>query len=105
MRLVLTYINSDGITYSEEIILCIEYDSEESLLLDFESALISALEESRWEFTFLKEDFLVRNFFSHEVYNEKLSTIGKKNTSIKEMIYLPNITPLDKWFEERRLIK
>lgn len=93
MKLILTFIESDGCTYCINHILPIEYESEESLICDFESALNTAISNKEYSFKFCSEKFNVNDFY----FTEYLSSENKKEK------LLPDVCSLDDWFYKNKL--
>lgn len=89
MRLILKYTDGDEYTYSCDILIPIEYDSEEALICDFEAALDESILNKIYYFNFLGEEFWTRNFYS---------------AKSKEK-FLPEIMNLDQWFELNKKLK
>lgn len=84
MQLVLVYDRKVQFDYSHEVIIPIEYKSEELLLSDFEKELNLAIANKEYSFKFLYIDFQVEDFYS-----------GRMETHD-----LPDIIPLNDWFNE-----
>ena len=78
MKLVLLYNNSDGCTYSCDVVRPVEYESPEQALIDFEKA---ARDNHLGTFEFGGWYFSGQDFFFH-----------------KTQISLPEILTIDQWF-------
>lgn len=91
MRLIMEYTVSDGCSYCYDVVTPIEYESEESFILDFESALDKAISAKKAHFYIVNSTY---NVDDHTYYD---SSILKKN--------LPNISKLDNWFELNKKIE
>lgn len=89
MRLIMTYSEGDGCTYSCDNVLPIEHESPEAALVDFEEKFNAALKGPRapCEFTFADKTFLPYVFF------EPSMEVGRGPTYIA-----PNFQTVDEWF-------
>lgn len=91
MKLILRYDDGDGYGCSCEIVVPIEYDSEEALLCDFMNRALFAFNQKRSEFEFSTEKFPVRLFVDYDRNTKEFY-----HTKIVE--YPPDIYTLDDWF-------
>ena len=89
-RLVVVYHIGDGYTYSTDVVVPLEYESEEKFIVDFDEWLDSVLQKAGGDM-------------------HPLFTVGTHNFKSYEFIYkhdgkyykdLPEIYTLETWFEE-----
>jgi hypothetical protein len=66
MKLVLLYTNTDGYTYSCDVVRPIEYDSPEQAIVDFEAAARESRERKGVSFKFAGFTFDQTDFFYHK---------------------------------------
>jgi hypothetical protein len=92
MKLVLIY-SENSYEYCHENIICIEYESAEACLCDFEEKLDEALKNDAYNFEFCNKNFHVRSFYNVPLYSED-------NNYYK---YLPDIFELNEWFENNKI--
>lgn len=82
IKLVMSYVDGDGCTYSCDVDLPFMYESAEAALVDFEQAFLNA-KDGRF------------NFVGHEFY---VSSFREHNSSY---VQLPNFYTLDEWFQAK----
>jgi hypothetical protein len=63
MKLVVTYTDSDGCTYSCDMTKAVEYESEEAFAVHFEEAVKKARDEKKYEMEFAGHSWYVQQFF------------------------------------------
>jgi hypothetical protein len=80
MRLVLTYVQGDGYTYSCDVALPVDYESGEALLVDFEAEARDAYQRQVAYFAVAGRQFSTQNFFDQGSY------------------YGPEVLTVDEWF-------
>lgn len=99
MKLVLTYsINGGYSCGSYDVVLPIEYSSEEALIVDFETAIKEALKYSYRDFVFGNYTFSPRDFYYDASYTHQSFTISDAET-----IQLPEIYTLEDWFNKNNI--
>lgn len=133
-QLIASYTVSDGCTYSNEVIRCIEYESSEAFLVNFESVLANAIKaEDDWEAWRTSNpspdwetdrvaytEWLKK---SNEGYSKKCLIVRQGNFEFagkiftvnhfyywdevqkKHIVDLPNVTELPEWFKHRAASK
>lgn len=100
MKLIICYTAGDGCSWHSNIILPIEYSSEEALICDFDAALTKAIDKKDSVFIFGDQEFDVSCFFakinSWDVRN-------KKPKIYEEMKILPDFYTLETWFDKNKI--
>jgi hypothetical protein len=89
MKLVLIYDVGDNCTYWFERTVPIEYESAETLIVDFENVAKNAYCSDKWDFVFAGHTFDAYNFFENNTFDKNDDYI------------CPKIMTVDEWFNQR----
>lgn len=81
MKLVMIFTIGDGCSWHQDITLPIEYESEEALICDFESALLKAI-------TNKENNFYIKEYEFETKYHKDI---------------LPDIFTLERWFDVNKI--
>ena len=92
MKLILSY-SENSYECCHKNILCVEYESAEACLCNFEEKLDEAIKNNEYSFQFCNEIFHVENFYNIPIYSDN-------KTFYKQ---LPDIYELNEWFEDRKI--
>jgi hypothetical protein len=89
IRLVVTYVASDGFTYSSDVAEPITYKSAEDAIVDFEAAARESYLGQGQDFTFGGKQFYAGNFFACN--HDEDWRLAK--------YYGPDFLTVDEWFD------
>jgi hypothetical protein len=104
-KLVVTYTDSDGCTYSNEIVVAVEAESVEAFYVNFEAWVQECIDERHGINSYPVGSYKVGTY-EFQVYdfcapNPKPSHDKSKN--YKWEIEMPEVYTLDEWFEKNKV--
>ena len=84
MKLIVTYTEGDGCTYSCEVVKCVEYESAEKLYCDLEAAA----------------DLYAKTRWPENIDTDEFRSINLPHLIEKGKVYMPEISTLEEWWED-----